>query len=401
MTIRRHQSYRNHSRSRAALRAGVLPACLAVAAVAVTLALAFLVVPAVAAPLTTTTTLILAPGAAVQVGDLQSQAAKVQADIQALDTDLERLIEGYNELNLKMNGINAELNDLRRQESAAQQSYNQRQDAVNKRLTATYKAGRDSLLEVLLATENFNDFVTRVVLIAKLAIRDQDMADSFKVSVTDLSSVQELVDAKKAEALTLRRQLEVKQAEIQGKLAERQQTLTGLDSSIAGIMEQERVRQEAERKTLEEALRAKLLSWEKYDGPLPTTDDAILNQLVETAATYLGVPYVWGGEHPSTGMDCSGFTQYVYKQHGINIPHYSGYQAVTGVAVALADIKPGDLIAFGDPVHHVGIYIGEGQFMHAPNSGDVVRIALLAERNDIATIRRFPLQARTALPLID
>ena len=401
MTVRRHQSQRNPFRSRAAPRAGVLPACLAAAAAVVTLVLALLVPPALAAPLTTTTTLVLAPGAAAQVGDLQDQASKVQTDIETLDTDLERLTESYNELNLKMNDINAELNNLRRQESLAQQSYNQRQDAVNKRLTATYKAGKEGLLEVLLATENFNDFVSRVVLIAKLAIRDQDMADSLKVSVTDLSSVQGLVDAKKAEALTIRRQLEAKQADIQGKLSERQQTLAGLDSSIAGIMEQERLRQEAERKTLEEALRSKLLSWEKYDGPLPTTDDAILNQLVETAATYLGVPYVWGGEHPSTGLDCSGFTQYVYKQHGINLPHYSGYQAVTGVAVALADIKPGDLIAFGDPVHHVGIYIGDGQFMEAPNTGDVVRISLLAERNDIATIRRFPLQARTGPPLID
>ena len=69
--------------------------------------------------------------------------------------------------------------------------------------------------------------------------------------------------------------------------------------------------------------------------------------------------------------------------------------------MALADIKPGDLIAFGDPVHHVGLYIGDGLFMHAPNSGDVVRIAVLAERNDIATIRRFPLQARIGPPLID
>ena len=85
VTVRRHQSYRNPSRSRAALRAGVLPVCLAVAAVALTLVLAFLVAPAAAAPLTTTTTLVLAPGAAAQVGDLQSQAATVQADIEALE----------------------------------------------------------------------------------------------------------------------------------------------------------------------------------------------------------------------------------------------------------------------------------------------------------------------------
>ena len=80
----------------------------------------------------------------------------------------------------------------------------------------------------------------------------------------------------------------------------------------------------------------------------------------------MGIPYVWGGSKPSTGMDCSGFTRYVFKQHGVNLPHYSGYQAQMGVPVTLADIQPGDLLAFGFPVHHVGIYIGDGLFIHTP-----------------------------------
>ena len=80
----------------------------------------------------------------------------------------------------------------------------------------------------------------------------------------------------------------------------------------------------------------------------------------------MGIPYVWGGTRPSTGMDCSGFTRYVFKQHGVKLPHYSGYQAQMGIPVELADIQPGDLLAFGYPVHHVGIYIGDGLFIHTP-----------------------------------
>jgi peptidoglycan DL-endopeptidase CwlO len=395
-------SKRNASPPPHALRAAAVPALLAFAVGAAILTLALLATPAAAVPApATSTTLVLGADAAAQVGELQGQAAAVQAEIQSLDTDLERLTESFNELTVRLNTINSELNDLRRQEQSAIDSYNQRQDAVNKRLTATYKAGKESLLEVLLATENFGDFVKRLMLITKVALRDQGMAESYISSASDLSSVQKLVEAKKAESLQVRRQLETKQADVEGKLAERQQVLAGLDASTKDVIERERQRQETERLAREAELRTKLAGWQMYDGPLPTTDDAVLNQVVETAAAYLGIPYTWGGEHPSTGMDCSGFTQYVYKQHGIDLPHYSGYQALTGVEVSPADIKPGDLVAFGDPVHHVGIYIGEGQFIDAPNFGEVIQIEVLAERNDLTTIRRFPLQARTQPPLLD
>src|SRR5665811_605869 len=160
---------------------------------------------------------------------------------------------------------------------------------------------------------------------------------------------------------------------IEGLLSERQSVLAGLDSQIAGLVEQERQRQEAERLLLEAELRSRLAGWERYDGPLPQIADAVLGQVVETAASYLGIPYIWGGDRPTTGFDCSGLLQYVYRQHGVDLPHYSGYQAEMGVPVSPADIAPGDLIAFGSPVHHVGIYIGEGLFIHAPRTGDVLK----------------------------
>jgi cell wall-associated NlpC family hydrolase len=100
-------------------------------------------------------------------------------------------------------------------------------------------------------------------------------------------------------------------------------------------------------------------------------------------------------------MDCSGFVRWVLRQHGVNLPHYSGYQARMGLPVELADIQPGDVVAFGSPVHHVGIYIGDGLFIHAPRTGDVIKISKLASRRDLAAIRRFPLQPRSGPPLFD
>lgn len=87
---------------------------------------------------------------------------------------------------------------------------------------------------------------------------------------------------------------------------------------------------------------------------------------------WLGVPYVWGGS-TRRGVDCSGLTQQVFKTVGVNLPHYSGAQATMGRKVSRAAAQPGDLVFFGAPVHHVGIYLGGGRLRHAPRRGKPVQ----------------------------
>jgi len=98
--------------------------------------------------------------------------------------------------------------------------------------------------------------------------------------------------------------------------------------------------------------------------------------VVGIAMQYLGTPYVWGGASPG-GFDCSGFAMYVYSQVGVSLPHNAAMQYNTvGTYVSRDQLEPGDLVFF-DGLGHMGIYIGGGQFIHAPHTGDVVKISSL------------------------
>ncbi len=98
-------------------------------------------------------------------------------------------------------------------------------------------------------------------------------------------------------------------------------------------------------------------------------------QVVADAQRYLGVPYRWGGADPATGLDCSGLVQRVYADLGISLPRVAADQARQGVPVpSLADARPGDLVTFGSPAEHIGIYVGNGMMIDAPHTGTDVRI---------------------------
>lgn len=105
------------------------------------------------------------------------------------------------------------------------------------------------------------------------------------------------------------------------------------------------------------------------------------NGIVDFAKKFVGTPYVWGGESP-TGFDCSGFTRYVMREFGIELPRISYQQGQGGQAVSNSDMKPGDLVFWDNSTRnngadHVGIYIGDGMFISAPQAGESVKISQL------------------------
>jgi hypothetical protein len=105
-------------------------------------------------------------------------------------------------------------------------------------------------------------------------------------------------------------------------------------------------------------------------------------ELITTVSRFIGVPYLWGGESEKTGFDCSGLMMVSYRLNGLNLPRNSRAQFDAGKSIQKAQLRSGDLVFFatqgGTRVTHVGMYIGDGKFIHAPKSGTTVRIANLS-----------------------
>ena len=133
---------------------------------------------------------------------------------------------------------------------------------------------------------------------------------------------------------------------------------------------------------------AQLLGTGSTDGS-GVDQSALGTSAVALARGYTGVKYTWGGTDPSTGLDCSGLVQLVYSRLGVDLPRTSQQQEHSGTEVAsLSQAQPGDLVFFGEPAHHVGIYVGDGQMIDAPHTGSSVGVHAIAGYGTVSHIRR-------------
>jgi cell wall-associated NlpC family hydrolase len=271
----------------------------------------------------------------------------------------------------------------------ARAAYDLQMEILGKRATSIYKdGGAITGVEVLLDSKSVADFMARVKFLNTIGLADADIASSLKAQ-KDLMEKQ-LADLKntEAEAQGLEFEMKARKIEVELRIAERKQMMAATEGDLSSLLGDEAAR----RNTDQAILLQQVLSGASKAGIVATPGSP-----VETALAYHGIPYVWAGADPS-GFDCSGLMLYVFAQHGVTLPHYSGSQFLLGTKVALSDIQPNDVVFFGNPIHHVGMYAGGGYFIEAPHTGDFVKISQLSTRNDIAGVRRYPWVPRVGAP---
>lgn len=342
--------------------------------------------------------LLLAVGAASadpSVQDKRAQAQAILAQVQSLQSNLEKTVESWNYENEQLKKLDADLASNERHLVAARKSLVAAQRAIALRLHDLYVNGSgDSTLEVLLGSTSLDDIITRLDAVQRVSKQDARVLTTVKRYRKEVETRRaRLREARQEQAQIVAEQAAQKRS-IEAQIAEQNRLLASVKDEIVRIQAAEQRRQAVLAAQARARLQAQQLAAAEqakaavadttysdvlvdgaYDPYLPPPRYA---SVVPIALQYLGIPYAWGGASPSTGFDCSGFIMYVFAQVGVYLPHHAASQYAYGTPVSREQLAPGDLVFF-DGLGHAGIYIGDGQFVHAPHTGDVVKISSLYE----------------------
>jgi cell wall-associated NlpC family hydrolase len=300
---------------------------------------------------------------------------------------MEQAVEAYNAATDRLAAIRRELRDNERALTVARGNLKRGQKTLARRLVSLYTSdSSNSTLEVMLGSKNLDDMLNRLDAVNRVSSQDTHVLSevrTFRAAVRQREA--QLKKAHQAQRELVAEKAR-QRASVESQLAERRRLLSSIKSQIAEIQAAERARelQAAATARARLASRENTVSDETVVGAAATTAEGVsvappsqYGGVVGVAMQYLGVPYVWGGSAPS-GFDCSGFVMYVYSQVGVSLPHNAAAQFGSGVAISRDQLEPGDLVFFNG-LGHVGLYIGGGQFVHAPHTGDVVKVSSLSD----------------------
>jgi peptidoglycan DL-endopeptidase CwlO len=328
------------------------------------------------------------------IDDKRAQAQAIMAEVQQLDADLAGTIESWNYANIELDRIEVDLDTNARHLVVAKGSLVVARGRIATRLRDLYIRGdSDSTLEVLLGARSLDDIIAGLDAIERVSRQDGRVLTAVKRFRKEVESRRSQLQKARADQAQIVAERAAQKATIESRLAEREQLLASVKDEIAKLQAEERARQvrlAAEARARLEAQRLAALEAQEAANAVPTyvepasipiappPDGSRASQVIAITMQYLGVPYVWGGASPSQGFDCSGLTTYAFAQIGISLPHHAASQYNYGVPVSRDDLQPADLVFFNG-LGHMGMYIGGGQFIHAPHTGDVVKISSIYE----------------------
>ncbi|PJI07213.1 MULTISPECIES: C40 family peptidase [Clostridium] len=320
----------------------------------------------------------------------QDTRHELEASIEELDNQIEDYmikIEGNKKSITKAEN---DIENTKKQITQVEEEVKIKQYVFSQRVRAIYINGESSYLNILLDSESFSDLISKTEMIGKIIGMDKKV-------IGDLNDMKAEVKSKKAS-------LDAKYNGLNALKSENENKLTSLNSRITDqkkLIEDAKVQEKLYASKVDESqasvnaamktvinMRSEAPSV-NYSRGIASVATASDNSIIAYASNFLGTPYLWGGTSPSTGFDCSGFTQYVYAHFGISLGRTTYDQINDGYGVPRDQLQPGDLVFFGkngDPTH-MGMYVGNNTYIHSPRTGDVIKISSMG-RPDYITARR-------------
>lgn len=322
---------------------------------------------------------------------VQDEKEEMNIKIEKLDAEIESILHKLNENKEKEETIKNEIKDKEDEIEKKEKEIEKEQDVFSERVRGMYIANSgNSFMEILFNSDGIGDLISKMAAVKKVTDYNADVINGMKENREGLEL---------AKSDLVKKEEEVKQL-----LAENEEGLSKLDeqkevqSQLLAEIEEKENMYASKMRTLESEI-ATMESGSRPSqggqgsvggGSYDPSGSGIGYDAVAYAQNFLGVPYLWGGTTPS-GFDCSGFTQYVYRHIGVSLSRTTYTQQNDGPRISRSQLQVGDLVFFGayNSPHHVGIYMGNNQYIHAPRTGDVVKISNMTRSDFIYGVRPY------------
>lgn len=360
-----------------------------------------------------------------QYSDIMAQIEESRTKASELDNEISNIMSRKSEIESLISEKEELISEKEREIKEKESELKDKEYDFQERVKSVYKNGSEPIIDLLVSSKSIGDLIDRTEIVKGISKYDRRLISGIKESKISLSKVKIDLENNRESLLMLKDSLDTEASQLEAKLSEQEKTQSELNNikntysaELDKINEEIRLEAEAALKRNEE--KTAQIAQENSGGntnnnvqnsnnsgnqqntnntttvtpvqpevtpPAPNTN--LANAVLEEAKKHLGKPYVWGAKGPDT-FDCSGFVQYVFNQVGISAPAPTYTQVNLGKRVPIGQEQPGDLVFFGSisAPHHVGIYVGDGIYIHAPQTGDYVKYSKLMYAKDYSQARR-------------
>lgn len=315
------------------------------------------------------------------LGDAQAKAASLQTTVAELRIKAEQATERYDAAEAALGTLVDQQRAAQREADAASRVLAQNRAVVNERARALYMSGGTlAMYATVLQTGTPTSLFTALQDVQSLSNADHRMLASIDSATKQAKQAQDHVDALLQQQSSLMAGAASASSDVETALAAQQQALAGATEQVRTLEAQLQAEIDAQDAARAAAAMASARQLALAGGFIAGPAGPVASAAIAAAQTQLGKPYVYGGSGPDV-WDCSGLTQWAYRQAGLNLPRTAAQQYLAvATKVPLGQLEPGDLLFWAtDPanaatIHHVAIYLGDGRMLAAPHTGTVVRI---------------------------